>query len=206
MAIPRLKSILEPFKLTSRFKETHFCDKHGESLAVRPPFTLQEMEEVHMLYRKAAATGDGFAIDEFTEDGLLNLRTLREVVITGVFTPEGTVIGAASFGKSAVPRVPGKCIGGHIVVHGGYRRRGIGTELLRIIERYADELGKDDLLHDVFVTNKHATRWLQKEGYVVTGTIPNAGVIAKKGFTDTVIMYKSLNKNVDSFPYRMSRI
>ena len=105
-----------------------------------------------------------------------------------------------------MPRVPGKCIGGHIVVKEGYRRRGIGTELLRIIERYTDELGKDDLLHDVFVTNKHAIQWLQKEGYVVTGTITNAGVIAKKGLTDTVIMYKSLNKNFNSFPYRMSRI
>ena len=91
MAIPHLKSILEPFKLTSRFKETHFCDKRGESLTVRPPSTVQEMEEIHTLYRKAAETGDGFAIDEFTEDGLLNLRTLREVVIAGVFTPEGTV-------------------------------------------------------------------------------------------------------------------
>ena len=206
MVMQPLKSILEPFKLTSRFNETHFFDKHGESLTVRPPSTVQEMEEIHMLYRKAAAAGDGYAIDEFTEDGLLNLRTLREIVITGVFTPEGPAIGAAIFGKSAVPRVPGKCIGGCVVVDEGYRRRGIGTELVRIIERYADKLGKDDLLHDVYVTNKHAIQWLQREGYVVTGTIVNAGVMVNKGFTDTVIMYKSLNKNVDSFPSRMSRI
>ena len=206
LEMPMLKPILEPFMLMSRIKETRFCDKQGESLTVRHPLIVQEIEQIHMLYRKAAQRGDGYAIDEFTEDGLLNLRTLKDAVITGVFTSEGAVVGAACFGKSAIPRIPEKCIGGLVVVDESYRHRGVGTELLRVIERYAEELGKDDLIHDVLTSNKSAIWWLQKEGYVVTGTIANSGVMANKKFTDSVVMYKSLNKHTDSFPYRMSKI
>ena len=206
MAIPPLQPILDPFLLKSSFKERDICDKRGVSLTVRSPFTVHEMEEIHSLYRKAAEKSDGYAIDEFTESGLFNHRLLRDVTVTGVFTPQGAVVAATMFGKSAVPRVPGKCIGGYIVVREAYRHRGIGTQLLHIIEQYAKDLNMDDLIFDVFISNQRSIQCLSKERYVITGTIPNSGVVLNKGFTDTVVMYKSLNRTIKSFPFRMSSL
>ena len=206
MVISPLQPILVPFMLKSSFKESNICDKDGYSLTVRSPHTVHEMEEIQKLYRKAAESSDGFAIDEFTETGLINQRILRDVTVTGVFSPEGAVVAAATFGKSAIPRIPGKCIGGYIVVTQANRHRGIGTKLLHMIEKYTEDMDLDDLIFDVFVSSQHAIQWLSKEGYVITGTIPNSGVILNKGFTDTVIMYKSLNRTIESFPLKKSSL
>lgn len=164
------------------------------------------MEHIHELYQTAARNGEGYACDEFTDDGLLTHRLLREVQTLGVFRPEGgKPVGAAILGLAAIPRTPDRSVAGYLVVAPQHSGAGIGNKLLQHTEEYAQALKKDGVLFDVFANNGKAIQWLVRKGYVITGTIPNTGVFRDRGFTDAFLMYKNLNPSVH-YPTRVSQL
>ena len=203
-SLPNFKPIEYTIDNSTNIQASEIKDNKGNPFTLRPPTTGKELEEIHKLFRNAAANGNGYATDEFTEEGLLNQRLLREVNTVGVYAQNGgAVIAAAVFGLSAIPRVPEKSCGGYVIVKEAHQRQGLGTQLLHLIEEHAKNTKREGLIFDVFLSNKSAIQWLCKEQYLITGTIPNAGVV-KNRFTDTVLMYKDFNKVFGTFPFRSS--
>ena len=60
-----------------------------------------------------------------------------------------------------------------------YRNRGIGTELLKTAERYAEELGISSILLHVEKTNESALRFYERAGYAKHGDDGNRYLLKK---------------------------
>ena len=209
--LPKLQPILEPFLLKPPFEERTITLKSGDTLSVRPPTTVKQLEDIHGLFRTSAERGEGIGLDEFTDSGLFCHRLLADVKILGVYTPgNGDLIGGCVFGKATIPRAAEKSLSGYIVITEEHRNRGIASEMLNMLERYTSEIGLEDLLFDVYVTDTIATRWLYSRGYIVTGTLPNSGFVKGPGFTDTQLWYKTLpqgkERHTCSFPFRQAKL
>ena len=154
----------------------------------------QEIQEVEEMARKCAQNGDGFNLDEFCAvDGHFLHKFILEPKVVVATDAQGTIKGAAIYGLSAIPRVPGALYSAYFIVKESERRKSIGTVLLEKVKNICQEEGCDMLL-DVYLNNQVAIEWLRNNGFLVTGCLPHCGYIVNNGYTDALLMYKNLQE------------
>jgi ribosomal protein S18 acetylase RimI-like enzyme len=78
-----------------------------------------------------------------------------------------------------------------VIVDTGYRRRGIGVQLMKAVEEYAIKAGRSLLFLDTR-EGDNAEVLYRKMGFSETGKIPNYVRKTGGGFEATVVYYKIL--------------
>ena len=103
--------------------------------------------------RAAAGRGEGFALDEFDQDGLLNRKFRRQsVTLVARRKSDQLIIGGAVIGPSALVRaMEPSSLGGYIVVGEKYRRQGYGSEIMTLCEHVAQKLDDRNITTDLLV-------------------------------------------------------
>ncbi len=149
-----------------------------------------EIPTIEEMIRHSAINADGFAVDEFDEDGSFNHRLLHKPKAIVLKDSSSKILGAAVYGFSKLSRVPGSIFGSYFLVEKEKRRMGIGTLLLNTVTSIAKEVQCSTLVFDVYIDNHHAITWLNKYGFICTGSLSNSGYMVGKGFTDTLLFYK----------------
>ena len=132
--------------------------------------------EVEEMIRAAAQRGEGFALDEFDQDGLLNRKLLQQnTILVARQISDDVLIGGAVVGPSALARAyESNNLAGYVIVGENFRRRGYGTEIVELCEKIAENLGYSNITSDVLY-NPEAMGGFKlalRMGYVVTGQIP----------------------------------
>jgi ribosomal protein S18 acetylase RimI-like enzyme len=77
------------------------------------------------------------------------------------------------------------------MVHSGYRRQGVGAELLAAAETTALSYGRWLLVLDT-EEDSEAERFYLRRGYQRIGTIPHYAQSSRGGYAGTVVFYKQL--------------
>ena len=185
---PPLSSQLQPLP-TLRCPEIPFKSGFLKSMLADE----EDMWRVEELIRDCAQRGDGFGLDEFTDNGYFNRKFTPESHVVVVKNKDDAMVAAVIFGTSSLCRSPeAGQVGGYFIVSRGFRGQGLGKAILRMCIEKARELGYVAILTDVFVTNEGALRLMRKEGFFITATLPNAAVVKDIGFTDTYLFWRSL--------------
>nr|WP_068964721.1 GNAT family N-acetyltransferase [Desulfosporosinus sp. BG] len=92
-----------------------------------------------------------------------------------VFEDNNKVIGFATYGPFRAWPAYKYTIEHSVYVHNGYKRRGIGTELVKEIIRIADERKFATLVAGIDAFNHTSLKMHEKLGFEYSGTIKNAG-------------------------------
>lgn len=92
-----------------------------------------------------------------------------------VFEDQNKVIGFATFGPFRAWPAYKYTIEHSVYVHTGYKRRGIGTALVKEIIRIADEKKFATLVAGIDACNQTSLKLHEKLGFEYSGTIKNAG-------------------------------
>jgi len=77
------------------------------------------------------------------------------------------------------------------LIRSGYRDRGIGTEMMKILMEQARLMNLKVLTLSVFATNKRAIHVYEKVGFKEAGRI-RKGIYRKGEYIDRIIMTKDL--------------
>ncbi len=146
---------------------------------------------VESLIRNAALLGEGFGIDEFTQQGIFNRKLLRRTsCIVGSFQENGPVIAAVLLGPSAVCRSANNLLNFYPIVAQEHRRHGIANILLEEVELFAREVGYDGILLEVYQSHSAVLQWFSKHNYHVTASLPDCGYLKGQGYTNLLLLYK----------------
>ncbi|EGW36346.1 GNAT family N-acetyltransferase [Desulfosporosinus sp. OT] len=92
-----------------------------------------------------------------------------------VFEDNNKVIGFATYGPFRAWPAYKYTIEHSVYVHHGYKRRGIGTALVKEIMRIADERKFATLVAGIDAFNQTSLKMHEKLGFEYSGTIKNAG-------------------------------
>ena len=180
-----------------------FPDFHVNSMVCSVGFaTPNDSPLVEEMIRDAALGGQGFAVDEFKEDGTFNRKFIRNslAVVCKNFT--GDIMAAVLFGSSGLCRTEGDQATGYIIVAPSVRGRGIGTTLLRYCLERARGLRYGSIVTDVLACNLKALGMVQKEGFLVTATLPNSALVRNYGYCDTYVVWRP----VQATPHSTSKL
>ncbi len=146
---------------------------------------------VESLIRDSALQGQGFGIDEFTEQGIFNRKLLRRTsCIVGSLHENGPVIAAVLLGPSAVCRGATQLLNFYPIVAKEYRRHGIANILLEEVELFAREVGYEGILLEVYQSDSAVLQWFSKHNYHVTASLPECGYLKGQGYTNLLLLYK----------------
>ena len=155
--------------------------------------------QVEEMIRAAAGRGDGFALDEFDQDGLLNRKFLRQsVTLVARRKSDQGLIGGAIIGPSALVRATEpSSLGGYIVVGEKYRRRGYGSEIMTLCEHIAQKLDYRNITTDLLssVQTSGALQMVLKDGYAVTGQFTGSAFLKNLGPANSLILFKNIQKS-----------
>ena len=181
---------LRPGTVLGRFEA-----KDGAQVTLRTPqwsdlddlleFINSLVEEEVMISVDTKATREG-EVDWLARQ-LSSLE--KDDTMTVVAEVNGKVVGNSSltprYGRMSHLGVLG------ISIMDGYRDKGIGGEMMAELERHAPRLGVKTILLEVFADNSRAVHVYEKQGYKVTGSIPE-GVYYKGEYMDSLYMVKKL--------------
>ncbi len=153
----------------------------------------EEILYIESLWKDAAARGEGFGLDEFTEEGYFNRMFFREANILVAENTQGEIVGAAVFGPSSLSRMENPLLSTcYVTVDTNRRKQGIGKSLL---EYSMDLLKKDGflgVLSDTYINNYQMLGLLRILNYSFLGSLPMCAYIAGIGPTDSLLVYKDL--------------
>ena len=168
---------------------------HVTNLLVTIP-TQDDLYTIERMIHQCAGDGEGFALDEFTENGTFNTKMLWDRNTLLAQSQEGKLVAAVVFGPTFLCRSPNSGqLGGYIIVEKGCRGQGIGTNLLLYCIGHAQRLGFKAILSDVFTTNDVAMQLILRAGFHVIGTLPYCAYLKGSGYTDSLVVYKEFNTN-----------
>ena len=177
------------------FDDTAHTFQCGES-AVIGLASPDDISDVNKLLKSSADDGEGFAVDEFSDQGKLSGHTIYSAAVVVVKTSSGNLIGAVIFGPSkSVLHNPNivRTLGGYIIIKRPYRRRGIGREFLELVSAQLQITGTYSwCISDCFCCDLQALTFAQKVGFSVTGTIYFSGVFKNHGLAHTLLLYRPL--------------
>lgn len=110
-----------------------------------------------------------------------------------VFTAieNGTIAGVVILEKAWAPNQPHRADISKMLVHRDFRRRGVGTLLLKALEDEARRMGLTLLTFDT-ATQSPAEAFYRELGYVRAGCIPGYAFSPAGKLVDTTIFYKQL--------------
>ncbi len=103
----------------------------------------------------------------------------------------GTIAGVVILEKAWAPNQPHRADIAKMLVHREFRRRGVGTLLLKALEDEARRMGLTLLTFDT-VAQSPAEAFYSGLGYVCAGHIPGYALSPAGELDDTAIFYKSL--------------
>ncbi len=127
-------------------------------------------------------------------------------VLAGVGTPGGQVVlvaevagrvaGSVQLHPAWPPNQPQRADVAKLLVHSGFRRRGIARALMLALEGEARKIGRTLLTLDT-VTGSAADRLYRSMGYVECGEIPRYAMMPDGSWCGTTIFYKQLADSHD---------
>ena len=191
----RPKSIADSISLTrATFPDfTSFPDLYHNLQALSVTFADgADTVRVEEMLRQAAMAGDGFAIDEFTEDGTFNRKFFRRCFVAVLKNAQGDILAAVLFGPSSLCRTEGHEVTGYVIVAPSARRRGLGTAVLKYCLDAAKRLQYRTVLSDVLTSNLKVLGMVQREGFIITATLPNVALVRNTGFVNTYVVWRPL--------------
>ena len=168
---------------------------HTTELLVKLP-TEDDNYTIEGMIRQCAQDGEGFALDEFTENGTFNSRMLWDRNTLVVKSPEGKHVAAVVFGSTSLCRSPKSGqLGVYIIVEKDFRRQNVGVNLLQYCIEHAQRLGYKAILSDVFASNDIAVNLVLRAGFHVIGTLPYCAYVKDSGYTDSLIVHKRFDRD-----------
>lgn len=180
-------------KQFSPLDETAVSGKHVR-LELAGHSAILEVEE---MIQQAAAKGEGFALDEFNEDGMLNRKLLRHsITLAACRISDKALIGGAVIGPSNLTReIHTSSLGGYVVIGEEFRRQGYGTDVVTICERIGQTFGYSNVTSDILYSpaGLPALQLAMSKGYTVTGQIPECAYVKDVGFTGTFVISKNIS-------------
>ena len=188
---PPLSSQLQPLP-TLRCPEIPFKSGFLKSMLADE----EDMWRVEELIRDCAAHGDGFALDDFTDEGYFNRVLLHDSHVFVFKAPDGAIAAAIIFGASTLCRSrEARQVGGYMLVAKEFRCQGLGRRLIKLCIEKARLLGYVAILTDVFAINEKAIKLLRKEGFLITATLLNVAIVKDKGYCDSYLMWRRIDDN-----------
>lgn len=182
-----MRQINEEIKYDGKFPTLHW---KGQHLKISKP-SSSEAFTVEGMIRQAASEGQGFAVDEFNSNGFMNRRLLNKNYMLVIKSENNSILAGLVFGPTKLCRDSRTTqVGGYMIVNKAERCKSLGKALLNYCLENMRCLGYNAILTDVFVTNKIMLNILEKNGFIVTATVPNSGIMKGNGRTNTYIMYK----------------
>ena len=172
-----------------------FKSKGGYNVTLRTPawrnlndlleFINSLVEEDAMIGRDSKVTRDEEV--DWLAERLKNLEKDRNMQI--VAEVDGVVIGSCELSPRGGRMRHVGSLG--ISISKGYRNLGIGQEMMKELEKHADDLGIKIITLQVFSINERAIHIYRKMGFNEAGNIQR-GKRYKEGFVDNTIMVKHL--------------
>ena len=149
---------------------------------------------VENMFREAALEGAGIAMDEFTDDGLLNRKRFRESITLAAFSAQdSSLIGGVVFGTSRIALTAERVnLGLYIVVQPALRRLGYGSAIYQLCEKMGRDRGFQYVLIDVFTHDLAGLALASSQNIFPTGHVPHAGWIKGRGYMPSIILHKVL--------------
>ena len=121
--------------------------------------------------------------------GILGRATPRTVVL--VARDEQGVVGTVQLQPAWAPNQPHRADVAKLIVHRRGRRRGIGRELMRVLERHAREENFTLLVLDTY-KGSAAERLYSSLGWTRVGEVPRYALNPDGSLCDTVFFHKEL--------------
>ncbi len=184
---------LPDFALPKREYEPKEVKTSAGSLNLRCVKGPEEILYIESLWQDAAKRGEGFGLDEFTEQGYFCRKMFREANILVAENTQGEIVGASVFGPSSLSRMETSLLSVLYVTVGiNQRKQGIGKSLL---EHSMDLLKKDGfkgVLSDTYVNNYQMLGLLRMMDYSFLGSMPKCAYVANHGPTDSLLVYRDL--------------
>lgn len=114
----------------------------------------------------------------------------KGATIQFVAEDKNTIAGTVLLQKAWAPNQPHRCEVAKLLVHRDFRRRGLGTLLMRALEDKAREL---DFTLITFDTVAHGSpeKFYRELGFICAGYIPDYAY-GREGLHDTALFYKKL--------------
>lgn len=101
-----------------------------------------------------------------------------------------TIVGTVQVMFAGPDNQPHRADVAKMLVHGDYRRRGIGEALMAAAEEAARDAGRTVLVLDT--ASDAAERLYTRAGWTRLGVIPDYALLPRGGFCDTVLFYTRL--------------
>ena len=145
------------------------------------------------MIRQAAEESDGFAIDEFNNEGHFNRKLLFDSQVVVAKTSDDVIVATAVLGPSKACRAynPSQ-VGGYMLVNKDFRGKGVGQSFFKYLAKQGKEVGVSAILTDAYATCFPALQFLNKLDFMVTGTFPHCGYMKNKGYTHSYMYWRSL--------------
>ena len=153
-----------------------------------------ESEAVYSLFLEAARAGRGYSVDEtLTLDAFTDWFLLDHYNIVWEEADSHRMIAFSSIGDEPCKR-SSKAVGcdSTVVLLPEYYNRGIGGELVDVMESFAVQFGYTAISSDTPIVNHRMCDLIAKRGYSIVGVLPNCINIAGHGIVDLLCSYKKL--------------
>ncbi len=173
--------------------QTLHLDKSDREVIFRSA-TSEDVWKVEHFTRELASQGDGFALDEFTQEGYFNKKFFIDYNV-GVLTEKDNteIMAFVMFGKSNLMRShSAKTAHLYTMVRKEYRHLGLGTTIIKSCLQLLLELGYERVMSDVFLPNFDGLTMVNKAGFTIVGSLPDCGYMAGHGLCDSILVHKGL--------------
>ncbi len=155
---------------------------------------------VQELLRHQAVKHYTIGIDEFTQQGHFNCKLFWRMNTIIAQDTKGNLIGTALFGPSKFSRCSNSKIC-HIYVFIGDKKCDkstsymIASGILDICIKHItnSEMKYKGIVTDVYVNDYWSWEFYNQAGFLVTGTLPNIGIIKDHGPANSLLFYKQLS-------------
>ena len=186
-----------PNLVTSKYFTQHTMSSRIGDIIIRPAVQKELWETEHM-WRHLAETGDGFGIDEFTEDGIFNRKLFHESSVFVAVTPGEKIVAGGLFGPSTLSRERDKVATCYIGTKSSHRRLGIGSQMLDMFVGLAQKHNFEGLMVDVLLTNLQFMKRMKNLGFVICGSLPFCAYVKHHGPTDSLLCFKDFRNRLKS--------
>jgi GNAT superfamily N-acetyltransferase len=129
--------------------------------------------------------------EAFWRDQLAGMASGERIVLLAEDHDTGAVVGTVQVILRAPENQPHRGEIAKMLVHRGWRRRGVGEALMRAAEAAALEAGKTLLVLDT--ASADAERLYERRGWQRVGVIPKYALWPDGGFVHTIVYYKDLS-------------
>ncbi len=154
---------------------------------------LDEIHHIESLWQQAATRGEGFGLDEFTEEGYFNRKFFRQANILVAENTQGEIVGVSVFGPSSLSRMENPLLSVcYVTVEINHRKERVGSSLLEYSMDLLKKDGFKGVLSDTYVTNHQMICLLRMMDYSFVGSLPMCAYVAHHGPTESLLVYKEL--------------